>query len=255
MRAYLYIIFTLIGMLLIPSLVHAIHHLTGLQELPNSVYDPLPGPPIQGTGYYKYEPITPPSGCEPKDGEPSTMYWGSPAVTNAPLLNLTRRWEQERRNEGFCPGPGTCALIGIGDMSLYYGGPVGPPDKPCHGGHQHGLSVDFRLQRKDGKPSTPDHIVGNLLQYVLVASVNKNGDYLYSLYSHKKTKALIVSILEQFSTNVKCIYLNDPKMARTILSNGRMFPSLYRKHHNHIHLELEIAPSKSDCLTPPGTKS
>jgi len=251
MRAYLYIIFTLIGMLLIPSLVHAIHHLPpGLRELPNSVYDNLPGPPVKGTGYYKYEPITPPSGCEPKDGEPSTMYWGSPAVTNATLLDLTRMWEQTRLAEDFCPGPGNCALIGIGDMSLSYGGPV---KKKCHRGHQHGLSVDFRLQRKDGEPNT--RVGSNLLQYILEASVNKNGDYLYSLYSHKKTKALIEFILAYFSTNVKCIYLNDPRMARTILSNGRMFPSLMRKHHNHIHLELEIAPSKSDCLTSPGTES
>jgi len=229
MRAYLYIIFTLIGMLLIPSLVHAIHHLPpGLQELPNSEYDRLPGPPVKGTGYYKYEPITPPSGCEPKDGKPSTMYWGSPAVTNAKLLDLTRMWEQVRLIDGFCPG--YCALIGIGDMSFYYGGPG-----TCHGGHQHGLSVDFRLQRKDGEPFmvVPPNVKG---------IENFKGDYLGEFYSREKTRQLIAIILAYFSTDTKCLFFSDPKMVGTFHVNGQKFPKESSGHDNHIHLGIFQGP-------------
>jgi peptidoglycan hydrolase-like protein with peptidoglycan-binding domain len=140
----------------------------------------LIGLPSSGEGYYSYSA--------------NLQQYGHPATIRA-IQSIGAAWQQARPR-----GP----RIGIGDLSIRGGGPM-----RGHASHKHGLDVDIRPLRADGRDA-PTTI--------------KSPEYSRAL-----TQALVNMIRSNGVLRVQYIFFNDPS-----IQGVRRWPG----HDNHLHVRF-----------------
>ena len=138
--------------------------------------------PASGTGYYSYSP--------------SSRRWGTPRMVYG-ILSCAKSWRV---------GHPSYPRLGVGDISLRYGGPISG-----HASHQKGVDVDVRPVRSWGEGTTA---------------------YGLSSYSRSRTAHLLtVHVKSHF--NVRVIFFNDPA-----LYGPYSWINYWPNHYNHFHLRI-----------------
>lgn len=136
--------------------------------------------PASGAGYYTYGPVD--------------HRYGQAHVVAA-ITAFASAWSAEHPEW----------WIGIGDLSLRGGG-----NTPWHSGHEHGLNIDLRPMRTDGR-----HLPVTITERP---------------YSHARTSTLVTALYRMPELN--SILFNDTEIDRVTRWAG---------HDNHLHLRFKPA--------------
>lgn len=144
--------------------------------------------PSQGPGWYGYNS--------------DATRWGTPKTIQA-LETIFRTWHALHPN-----GP----RIGVGDISLKNGGPLGG-----HKSHRIGMDADIRICRNDGREEPTDRFSPS--------------------YSQDLTQQLIDLIANNPVSDWQYIFFNDPNIRGFRGSSGEGIQS-EPNHDNHIHVRF-----------------
>lgn len=138
--------------------------------------------PASGTGYYSYTS--------------SYRRWGTPRMVYGLI----------RTGKGWRAGHPSYPRIGVGDISLRYGGPISG-----HVSHRYGVDVDVRPVRTTGEGPT---------------------SYGWSTYSRSRTAHLLVSHVKP-NFSVRVVFFNDPALYKPY-----GWIQYWPNHANHFHLRI-----------------